>query len=628
MASLGQAKAALEAGEFDDARSMFMSVYEAHPGEAAAGLAEIALETGQYQRAENLARTALENGEFRAHATLADAVGRQGRRAEAERIALDATSEFPDWGLLLAILGEQRVRQADWVNGTEDLIDAVRLDEHGEVPRFLHRVLRDLTQANAARRIPTEEALKLINRLDYETPNNNPYLAQLFAGVRRALNSRSALDVAPPARTTRPPSRRAPSGPPKRRRPVARPASAAPRVDHSAPPPPQTAAPPLVEMMRHDRELNQQLQGLLQPLGLPNWPSDDQVALDTIPRLRPSLLNFDRDAIERGTLNLTDGDVGTEILMERALESLMHAIAAGSARPPQFDEKGLVQLEVAAWDGILEEMRPIPDIYLGERGEIDQRLLALAAFVGECIIRRGNATWTFEKSPTESTIETFGQRLKPFEVASEWLAADDKDDVHLERIVGEARVLGEIEHAASPRMDPTREIKGRALAMKLAELWLGFRHHPPETAQNVVADAIRPLNVLPGIIFFALDADFAPPMAGGADGEGRYKGEVAIAYVRDSGLFLCLGSRKQFARAVGGYIGTIQEESIQKILDMFRNFHRPTHKIVRSGENGPRIERREGTTILRFTTLTSSGGTNWALVHQPDAAVRWRLLRS
>jgi hypothetical protein len=542
---------------------------------------------------------------------------------------VDATSEFPNWGLLRAILGEQRIRQGDWDRGTQDLIDAVKLDERGEVPYFLHRVLRELTQAIAANRVSAEVALKLINRLDYQTPKNDPQLVPLFAGMRRALNSHSVLDVPPPRRarteqsSPRPP---APGRPAPRR--TSRVASPPSRVDHSSPPPPRTKTPPLVKVMRRDRELNRALQDLVDPIGLPKWPSDDQVALDTIPRIRPSLLSYDREELERGTLCLTDGDVRTEILMERALESLMQGIASGSARPPQFDENGLVQLEVAAWDGVLEQMRPIPPIYLGKRTSLDQRLLALAAFVGECVVRRGNATWTFEVDPTKSTIETFRQRLQPYEVAAEWLAASDKDDVHLERLVGEARVLGEIVRHKSPRMDPTLEIKGRALAMKLAELWLAFRRHPPETAQNVVADAIRPLNILPGIVFFALDADFAPPMAGGADGEGSYKGEVAVAYVRSTGAFLCLGSRKHFARAVGGYIGTIREDSIQKILDMFRNFHRPTHKIVRAGNDGPKIERRQGATILRFTTLTASGSINWALVHQPKAAVRWRLLRT
>lgn len=627
MTDIGTARAALHAGDLDRATQLFTTLYDRDPGGAATGLARVALRRGDAQRAENLARTAMENGAPEALALLAQAVGEQGRRQEAEQLAQTALQYSPDSGVVRAILGEQRIRRGEWDLGTQDFIDALTLDGRGEVIAYLHRVLDDLVRAARAEKLNPDQALGFVNRVEYSSPQGHGYLARLFAAARRAINSRTHLEIGPPNSSPEPPPvpgehvappSRAVSPPaPSRQAPVMKLSRASGSRN----------VPPLVAVMQRDRKLNEQLQTNLDELGLPIWPSENRVPLDATPPLRPTTLQIDPKDFQRAHLNLTTGAVDSEILIERALQALLRSLQKRTASAPSFDEDGLTQVEIAFWDGALEQMRPIPEIYYGEQEKGDPRVLAIGAFLGEAIVRRGTATWTFARKASDSVVETLDRNFEPFEAAREWLAAENKDDVHLERILGEARGYGQITELAKPRHDPTEAVSGRALAMKLAEQWLLYRIHPMDTAQNDLAAAIRPLNVLDDLIFFALNHQYAPPMAAGHNGSARQKDEVALAYLRGRGTFLCLGSRKHFARAVGSCIGSIEQRRVQGILDMFTAFHRPGEKPVRVGDAGPRIEKRNGGNVLSFNTQPRSGGVKrYALVHQPQAAVEWRLL--
>lgn len=625
MSNLGNARAALDAGELDRARQLFMNHFDQAPGESAFGLARIALRRGDFPAAEQLARTARENGAAEAVTLLADAIGRQGRREEAERTALDALSSFADSGVLRAVLGEQRIRQGEWDLGTQDFIDALTLDGRGEVVAYLHRVIGDMTRGHAAGKVPKDRAMAFINRVEYAAPQNDPHLPRLFAESRRALNGRQILELEVP-HIAEPPAP-SPTAVPSSRS-VSPPATMgdsilAPGAIIGA----RAITPALVATMQRDRKLNETLQRGIDNIGLPVWPSENRVQLDTVPPMCPTTLQIDPDDFRKEHLHVTTGSIASEIILERALQTTIRAAGAMTATAPTFDEIGLTQLELALSDGVVDAYRPIPDLYFGEQERADTMLLGLGSFLGECVVRRGTATWAFAQQAQDSVIETGTRALEPFAVAREWFDADDRDDVHLERLLGEARVMGEVVTKPSARLDPTEGLRDRALSMKLAELWLAFRAHPLDTAQTSVATAIRPLNVLDNVIFFSLDAKFAPPLAVGSDGGGLFKGDVAMAYARDDGEFLCLGSRKHFARAVGRYVGDLTEQGVQRIVDMFSAFHRPHETIIRQGEHAPSIERRGGATILTFHTRSGPKAVVYSLVHQPNAAIEWRLVR-
>lgn len=616
MSQLAAAMNALDGGDLERAKSLLVQSYDEAPGAVAAALAKIALRQNDAARAEAISRTALENHAPEAIITLADAVGRQGRRAEAEQLALDAINRFSDSGPLRAVLGEQRIRQANWELGTQDFVDAFSLDGRDEVIEHLFRVLSDLTIGHRAGKVPSDRAIAFIRRIGSNIANA-PELEPALAAALGAIERKEVFSLTPP-----PARRRAPTGPPARSRP-----------NQAPPPPPQPAAAPrmprpsgvvpdLVAVMRRDRELNDQLQSELAPLGLPDWPSRHTEMLDVIEPMVPKKLEIDREEFQREHLNVTSGSVASEIIIERALQLLLQEIGSTTASVPDFNEVGLTQLEMALWDGALERMHPIPPIYLGEQTDADARVLAIGGFLGACVVNPGEATWSFARRAAESTIETYSEELEPFRTAAAWLAAENKDDVSLHEFLAHARKTIGLGPRSNARLDPTEGLQGTALAMKLAELWLNFREHDLDTAQTSVAAAIRPLHIEPTVIVFALGHAFAP-----TDPLGRRpRGEVAVAYVRATTEFLLLSSRKHFARACGELIGAIDSDSAGVVLSLFSRFHAPTAEIPRQGDHAPRLERSGDATILRFRATTGRTARDYAFAHAPSAAVRWQLL--
>lgn len=619
MSEIAPALAALQSGDRERARSILVQAFDRVPGDASAMLAQMALDDGDPQRAEALARTAIENYTTRAAITLADAVGRQGRRAEAERIALDAMSTHADSGLLRAVLGEQRIRQAKWDLGSQDYVDALSFEDREAVFANLWRVMRDLTIGHRADKVPYERATGFIDRLEGSVRLDDQ-LRFLFRKAREAVSEHTVLPPTPPRIPKSAPPAPAPQ---QRLRPSLTDGGAGSStglLSHAGPAPLRGHSPDLVAVMRRDRDLNEGLQSGLELLGLPQWPSDNTDTLDTIPEMVPKNLSIDREEFQREHLNVTSGSVASEIIIQRSLESLLQEISRSTASAPRFDDVGLTQLEFALWDGALDRMRPIPQVYLAER-TVDARTLAIGAFLGACVINPGDATWTFDREPSNSTIETVQQDLAPFDFARKWIAAEDKDDVHLEEFLDDARLVPDLQSKFLPRHDPTHGLTGEALSMKLAEQWMQFRMHPLDTAQNDVAAAIRPLNVMDDIIFFALAVRFAPFV-----GAGQSRGEVAVAYVRDSGEFLLMTSRKHFARAVGVLCKRLNRHVVATIADLFASFHNPRAKVFNDPERQPRLERRGNATLVRFVAQVGDELKTYGLVHSPDTAVEWRLL--
>lgn len=603
---------ALNSGRLDQAQAIFLQLYDQDPGEASLGLGWVAIARQDYSRAENLGRAAVDNNRPEGLVILAEAIGAQGRRGEAEQVAQAALDLLPDHAYLRAVLAEQHIRQAEWEAGAQRLMEAVALDRAGETHAFLRRLFTDLTRAHAVGKIPTDVARGFIEGLQYNVSGED-YVAHLLNATKQAVEARVVLDAAQS------------SQPPRRATAVARAQRAA--TEPPGPPPPSAPAgasrpvasvhvPALVAVMQRDRKLNEELQALVAPIGLPVWPSKIGQKLDVLPPIRPQTLGYDPERMKQNTLALTSGEVATEILLERAQQALMRAAQYGSATVPGLDEIGLTQLEIAMWDGALERMRSIPEIYRQDK-RIDAKLLALGAFLGDCVVRNGDATWSFANQPEKSTVTIAGQTASPFKYAAEWILADDKDDVYLEEVLATARALEGYSYQPPPRIDPTEGIQGEALALKLAEQWFTFRGHAPGVALADIAGGIRPLKSLKAVVFFALRSDLAPPAARGVGDAALSAGEVPIAYVRRTGEFLCLGSRKHYARAMGAHLGVLTDQTAPHALEIFKSLHRPGAKIAQT----PTVRKRADAAVLPFVV----DGTNYELWWNPQDPVAWRL---
>ncbi len=588
-----QAQAALDAGRLDDAHDLFLAAYDEDPGVASIGLCRVALARRDYVRAENLARAATENGRREAFALLAQAIGGQARRAEAAQIARVAIEEGPQPpGYARMVLAEQLIRMGDWEEGALQGHRALEEARVGEVDDLVDDLVTDLTKAHAAGRLDTVEV--------------SDFLYELFAAARPGGHVERALERAITAISSGTDYEREPSS------------SAPPR---HAPPPVSSSSgndsipnvPALVAVMRRDRQLNAALQDLVHHPGIPAWPTEIQASLDPIPPLRPERLGFSDEKMRQNTLALTTGDVATEILVERAQQQMLRALKDRGLRPPSLDAEGLTKLEVALWDGAFAEMEPIAQIYKGKR-EFDPRVLGLGAFIGDCITRDPEATWTFDVDPARSHVTIVGKPdYRPFDVATRWVEASDKDDVWLEEGMLTYRSSG-----PSLRIDPTRGLQGSALSMKLAEQWLLFRGQATTETQTMLAQRFRPLNVLEEVVFFAIDAKLLPRHAKGPDETALNRGEGAVAYVRATGEFLLLGSRKHFARAAGLFLKELDAQSAALAADLFKSFHRPGWKLA---PNGPRFGTQNGAQVVMFQT---TGGLA-RLTHRPAAAIPWTL---
>lgn len=626
---LAAAEKAFATNDLDQARRLALANYERVPAAAAELLGHIALAADDIDSAVYYGQAAVENHNPMGYTILADAVGRRGQRAQAERIAEAALANNPRSGLLRAVLGEQRVRQAKWEAGTADFVEALRLEERALVRRHLWRVLRALIDGYNADKIPRQRASDFIAALIPYASSDHHLTAQLDA-ARQALHRGSRLPAAEPVA--------APSSPPVASQPP-RPRPTAPRQQristHNPAPLPSLQEPPPTPMvpggridrgslnalnmlMKRDRELNEELQAGVQSLGLPTWPSNRAEKLDTIEGMRPQLLAIDQAEFQREHLNVTNGSVATEILVERTLQALLTPDTYGR-NIPAFDTRGLTQLETALWSGALDRMTPVSAVYVSETKQCSQEVLALGAFLGACVIAPAVATWSFARTPTDSTIETATGVLRPFDYAEAWVTAQDKDDVSLQEFLAEAQRLTGEEPPVLVLADMTENLKGAALSMRLAELWANFWNAPPDVAQQSIAETIRPLLHTEKLVIFAIAREFAPQRF--ANGPSS---EIALAYVRHTGEFLTLESRKHFARLIGEHFGRLTPQHAANIAELLTVVHAPGGKLVST----PKLDGSRTDALLRFDIEVNGTQHQYSLQHSPSSDVPWRLMVS
>lgn len=178
-------------GRYEDALHLFA----AHQNlEATAGTALSLLAQGrgtealaQLERASRNQRNPLFS------ALRADLIGRNGDRQEAEQLLDQALRQHPSNGFFFALRGEQRIRQGNWDAGTQDFINAMEHRNDLTFPQF-QRVIADMVDAVAARRIPASNAMRFINRVDYSSAQKPQPMNFFFAEARRALTATRRIE--------------------------------------------------------------------------------------------------------------------------------------------------------------------------------------------------------------------------------------------------------------------------------------------------------------------------------------------------------------------------------------------------------------------------------------------------
>ena len=300
--------------------------------ESYVGMARALILMGRPNEAQPLAMQAARFAPNNAHVLLlrAEMLGEQGKRADAAQIIRQVTAREPSNGFALALLGEQRLRQGYWEDGISLFGQALNNDHDERGFAHVREVVVDMTEAVAANKIPKVEALKLVNKLDYSTPNNS---TGFFAMARRALQAGKALERNASGATASPPQQRAStmsahaSQPQRSQQQTNRTSSrrAAPsstrdnasnvrerarqrreeqraRDAHFIVDVPDISDQhelDFVKSIRRERQLNHDILEGLATLGAPGWPSDHPEPLDTL----PTMANINHNSTASGVHN-------------------------------------------------------------------------------------------------------------------------------------------------------------------------------------------------------------------------------------------------------------------------------------------------------------------------------------
>jgi hypothetical protein len=690
--SLNSAWEALDRGDLRRAQQIFEQHLDdgPHGGEVYRGMMRIAADRGNLQRAQTLGEQAVQIDDSAVNLTsLADILGRQGKRVEAEQLLTRAVELDSSDPYARALLGEQRIRQGRWSEGTEDYIDALSSDPEGRAFRQFQIVVADMVDAMNQGRIPTEQAQKFINQVDYSVPKSGPEQQEFFGRVRRALHSGRSVQLdGGRSRDQHKYGAGAASSPGAG-------SSGVPRHSQSGPPRGSSGPPPqrggrrsrggratgggqsarggqrqsgssnqsrqserssgtvnldanqkdLVAVIKNDRSKNRRLLDDLPDMPPPTWPSKAGYdSIDDVPKISMDTgAIFGASAgIDTRDFSVTSGDLLTEIFLERCLRNLLVATQENKATTIQLRPESIVQMEINCRDGLLNNMRPLSPIYNERSGFEDFRRLGVGMFIGECLVRTFDGKWTFELSPEDSYLEVGTVLLEPFDVVRRWMNADDKDGVFLEQI---ARKAERASHESTSMtivqdyIDPTRELKDKALASKLAEVWANYLFSITDASFSKVAQTLEPLVVDDEVIIFALSPKWAPDYAKGPNGAALTADErVVIAYRRDTGEFFPMSSRKSVARLLEVTTHELNGQTAGDVLDVISQFHRPQWHFASNKEAAqklssrvsgnvptPKLNREGGGVELRFWAATSQEMLEFIVSYDESMLIPWEV---
>lgn len=596
---------------------------------------------------------------------LGDLTGRTGKRADAERMLQAAVNANPDHALARSLLGEQRIRQGRWDDGTQDFIAALA----GADPRaILHmrRVILDLIDAVAARRIPQAEAMRFINRIDYSIPNKDTALNQFFGSARRAVNAQQRLDdmartepwsysdapasPAPPARrphASPPPPRH--SGSPSQQRSSSRSrtasstialpseegSSSANEVSRSPSPAQKRRSQArerrqsiardrsnlmdagltnMSRVLREERNANEALQESVPAAIPPAWPSEMEEPIDTIPPIAlPTRAVLGRgEAIRKGTFRLTGGDIGVEITLERCMHNMLASIQSIGDITVPFTLQALRQLELNLLDDVFARMPELSALYRDETAVDDQRPLAVGKFLGDCLAQAFGAVWNYAQPPHASTMRVGQEEIDPLGVARTILDADHFDAIGFELLVRQSEKGTRTSTAMVARhfyVDPTPGLDGEALHMKLAELWVAYRFVLSAIQTNEIAASLKTHLVHSDVIVFSIDKAFVPASFLAQVGPGALSpdGRTSLAYVRRTGEFLLLGSTRHFARFLETAPFELSSESLPTLLPWLQRLFRPGWRLVENQEVASRAIERTGVRSIAAPNFARQG---------------------
>lgn len=631
----------LKSGRVQDARETFRGALNsgADRSDGYLGLAATNLAAGDLRDALSLAQKSLdEQPSPPTHLLAAEAHSRLGNRRQAEQHLEAYLSSGGDAPYARALLGEQRIRTARWEDGLEDYLQALSSDVDGHAAGQLKRVMSDLTEVVASGRLPAQPARDFIDSLESKLAQPPPDLNQFFSNVGQALRAERAInapsgsepvfEVVGPRQL--PDSSSQQSSPaPEQNAPSSGPPASQPTGTDADSDDGEAGIDPkqkdLAGVIQQDREENEQLQEAIGSMPPPDWPSTPEYGtIDPLPRM-----NWEKQSIfandpgmDATDFRITTGNVRAEIFLERCLQNLLAGASQDRAVSVRFRPEAITRIEVNCWDGLLERLPDLSGIYKEFHESGDYGMLAVGHFIGECVATPYDGTWDFEDPPDQSKLVIGNTTLDPFGFARRWRESSDKDEIILEKLSDQAHHAAQDSSSLTVEqnyIDPTRELQGQSLGVKLAELWATYLFRLADASFADLAETIEPLQVGSSIIVFKLDPTYAPDRAGGPGGASLLEGGgVPVAYRRDTGQFLLLASRKHAAQALAARFGELSGENAPDITKFIARYHRPRWQFVGDQSTASTLSSRTGAD-LESPALTAQDDDKVLTIHSVAA---------
>lgn len=670
--------------DLEEAANQFSQGLRLNPEnpEAYVGLARTMILMKRQNEAQPLAMQAARLAPNNVHVLLlrAELLGEQGKRAEAAQLIRQVISKQPSNSFALALLAEQRLRQGYWDDGITLFSQSLNndVDERG----FAHvrEVIVDMSEAVAANKIPKVEALKLVNKLDYSTPNNS---TGFFAMARRALqssqplqrnskqatrpaasqsqaqalhrmasanNARSNNQVdarrAAPTNTRTSNSSNAQRQRQERRRREKQARDAEFELD--LPDIKDQHELDFIKSIRRERHLNNQILEGLSELGRPDWPSDQPEPLDTLPQMVPavSILSSNLEDYKKDPFKVTQGPLITQIYLERCLNAMLQRIPTQLAGTIAIMPEEVTQLEVNLIDGLIDDLNAVVTTDLQDIEFSDPKVCALGTFLGEAAVRAFEAAWEYDSVPTNSRVLHGGQRFDPFELAKQWLEAKNKDTVILQSLCAQVASLldsGKPHTSTHEFIDLTKGLRDELVAIRLAELWSLYRLKLARVPAVEIARDIKLLETTEQLIIFEMTSKWTSPMPAWMWSRGKLRdsGKLAVAYIRETGEFVNMASVKGFARAAQELAEGLDESTATKLIEALQKYHLPGGTLIRTESaasqaserydqpvRAPHLRRANQTDgELVFWEIFSKQARCWRLRYAKEAALPWRLIQ-
>lgn len=643
------------------------------------GLAAVQLVRGNLQDALSYAETSRdESATKEAELLLGEIHSRLGNREQAAGAIQNYLQQGGDAPYARALMAEQRVRTARWEQGINDFVDALHSDPEGHAYAHLKKVLTDLTGAVSKGAMPTQAAEKFVNSLEFNLGDVPPDAQQFFASVRQALDAGRALSgpsgqspvfevvgsvddgtarsSTAPSGPTGPPGSAA-GGPPgssptNRSGRSSSPASSSGGAATDAGEAPdddsegiQAKQKDLAGVIQQDRQANEQLQEVIGQMPPPKWPTERDGSLDPLPRMAWEEQSIFAHApkLDTSDFRITSGSVRAEIYLERCLQNLLAGARSDRTVSVRFRPEAITQMEINCWDGLLDDLPKMSAIYdaFEEGGHYES--LALGRFIGECVARRYDGTWDYAEPPEQSRLVIGDTSLDPLGLAAQWVSADDPEAVDLQSLAEAAERASDASSSLTAEdnyIDPTRELQGQSLEAAIAEIWVQYLFRLEEASFARVSDAIDVTEDRERLLVFTIDKAFAPPLARGANGTAlREDGNVSIGYLRETGEFLILSTRKQMVRALRATIDRLDRESAGDAVELLANYHRPgwywisddararevSQKASQWSPSSPRVETGNQGRILRIEAMAGDQLVEVKLLTHPGEHGEWKI---